>query len=102
MGRDCKSDRHDHGGSKLRSFPDSIRDLLCLLANDDDNKVTVVIDACEDCILENVEIVSVIGELAVFRCHDKFKFVRICCICEVIVDCETILDEVLDSHNCRR
>ena len=77
----------DTNDSNLKNFPDNIRDLLCLLANDDDTRVTVVIDACEDCILENVEIVSVIGELAVFRCHDKFKFVNICCICEVIVDC---------------
>lgn len=101
MSRDCKCDRHrdDH---RSGSFPDSIRDLLCLLADDDENRVTVVIDACEDCILENVEIVSVIGDLAVFRCHDKFKFVKICCICEVIVDCETILEEVLETHTCHR
>lgn len=100
MGRECKHDRH-RDDFKLRNFPDSIRDLLCLLAKDDDNRVTIVLDAGDDCILENVEIVSVIGDLAVFRCHDKFKFVDIHCICEVIVDCETILDEILDVHECR-
>jgi hypothetical protein len=100
MGRERECERHEH--SRLRDFPDNIKDLLCLLANDDENKVTVIIDACEDCILEDVEIVAVIGDLAVFRCHDKFKFVDIHCICEVIVDCDTILDEVLDTHNCHR
>jgi hypothetical protein len=103
MSRECECERHGerhHERKGLRNFPDNIKDLLCLLANDDENRVTIVIDACEDCIIENVEIVAVIGELAVFRCHDKFKFIDICCICEVIVDCDTILDEVLDVHNC--
>lgn len=98
MSRDCKCERHREEHHSIKNFPDNIRDLLKLLADDDENRVTIVIDACEDCILENVEIVAVIGDLAVFRCHDKFKFVDICCICEVIVDCETILDEILESH----
>jgi len=97
MSRECNHERHREEPRFLH-FPDNIKDLLCLLAKDDDNRVTIVIDACEDCILENAEIVSVMGDLAIFRCHDKFKFIKICCICEVIVDCETILDEVLDTH----
>ena len=49
--------------------------------------------------VERGEVVAVIGNLAVFRCHDKFKFVDIHCICEVIVDCETILSELLESKS---
>jgi hypothetical protein len=100
MSRDCKPERERHEGRRIRNFPDNIKDLLCLLAKDDDNRVTVVTNSCEDCILENVEVVTVIGDLAIFRCHDKFKFVKLCCICTVIADCDTILEEILDLHNC--
>ncbi|MFZ5352729.1 MAG: hypothetical protein ACOZCL_08395 [Bacillota bacterium] len=95
MGKDCRRERD----FKIRNFPDNIKDLLCMLAKEDDVRVTIVLDTCEDCILENVEIVAVIGHLAVFRCHDKFKFVDIRCICEVIVDCDVILDEILDNSS---
>lgn len=92
MGKDCKDFR-------VKNFPDDIKELLCLLSKDDNNRVTIVLDTCEDCILEDVCLVAVIGDLAVFRYHDKFKFVKIHCICAVIVDCEVILDELLDSNN---
>lgn len=96
MGKDCKCREKDY---RMRHFPDNIRDLLCLLVDDDDNRVTIVLNTCEDCVQENVEVVAVIGSLAVFRCHDKFKFVNICCICEVIVDCDVILTELLESKS---
>jgi hypothetical protein len=99
MGKDCRRDKD----FRIRHFPDNIKDLLCLLVDDDNNRVTVILNTCDDCVQENVEVVSVIGNLAVFRCHDKFKFVDICCICEVIVDCETILNELLEAKNdCHR
>lgn len=98
MGKECKRDRD----FKVRHFPDNIRDLLCLLVDGDNNTATIILNTCDDCVQENVEIVSVIGDLAIFRCHDKFKFVDIRCICEVIVDCETILGELLEANNeCR-
>lgn len=90
----------------VRRFPCNVRDLLCLLAKDDDNKVTVVTRTCGECAQEHVIVVAVIGDLAVFRCHDNFKFVAIECICEIIVECSTILDELLEAnsdcgHRCR-
>lgn len=98
MGKECKKDK----GFRMRHFPDNIKDLLCLLVDENDNRATIILNTCDDCVQENVEVVSVIGDLAIFRCHDKFKFVDIHCICEVIVDCETILNELLESNNeCR-
>ncbi|SHI59621.1 hypothetical protein [Lutispora thermophila] len=97
MGKDyCKKECREF---KIKNFPDNIRELLCMLAKDENNRVTIILDTCEDCILEDVCLVAVIGDLAVFRYHDKFKFVDVHCICTVIVDCETILDEVLESSN---
>lgn len=99
MSKECRKEKD----FRMKHFPDNIRDLLCLLADNDDNRATIILNTCDDCVQENVEVVSVIGHLAVFRCHDKFKFVDICCICEVIVDCETILNELLESKNdCKR
>lgn len=98
MGKECRKDKD----FRIRHFPDNIRDLLCLLVDDENNRATIILNTCDDCVQENVEVVSVIGNLAVFRCHDKFKFVDIHCICEVIVDCETILNELLEGKNdCR-
>jgi hypothetical protein len=98
MGKECRKDKD----FRIKHFPDNIRDLLCLLVDDENNRVTIILNTCDDCVQENVEVVSVIGTLAVFRCHDKFKFVDIHCICEVIVDCETILSELLEGSNkCR-
>lgn len=95
MGKDCRREKD----FRIKNFPDNKRELLCMLAKEDENRVTVVLNTCEDCIIENVEIVAVIGQLAVFRCHDKFKFVDICCICEIIVDCDVILSEILDNSS---
>lgn len=97
MGKDCY--KKECKEFRIKNFPDDIRELLCLLAKNDNNRVTIILNTCEDCILEDICLVAVIGDLAVFRCHDKFKFVKICCICTVIVDCETILDELLESSN---
>ncbi len=98
MGKDCRRDKD----LRMKHFPDTVKDLLCLLASNDDSRATIILNTCDDCVQENVEVVSVIGDLAIFRCHDKFKFVDIRCICEVIVDCDTILSELLESKNeCR-
>ncbi|HCJ58991.1 hypothetical protein SDC9_170770 [bioreactor metagenome] len=106
MGKDCCKkeckdyDRRECKEFRVKNFPDSIRELLCLLAKDDENRVTAILkNTCEDCILEDACLVAVIGDLAVFRYHDKFKFVDMDCICSIIVDCETILDELLESSN---
>ncbi|MDD3705499.1 MAG: hypothetical protein PHC45_05500 [Clostridiaceae bacterium] len=95
MGKECRRDKD----LRIRHFPDNIRDLLCLLADNEDNRATIILNTCDDCVQENVEVVAVIGNLAVLRCHDKFKFVDIHCICEIIVDCETILSELLESKS---
>ena len=99
MGKDYCKKEHCKKDFKVRNFPDNIRELLCLLAKNDNNRVTLILNTCEDCILEDVCLVGVIGCLAVFRYHDKFKFVKIDCICTVIVDCEVILDELIESNS---
>lgn len=99
MGKDCCKKDSCKRDFRVKNFPDNIRELLCLLAKNDNNRVTLILNTCEDCILEDICLVGVIGCLAVFRCHDKFKFVKIDCICSVIVDCEVILDELLESSS---
>lgn len=86
-------------------FPNSIRDLLILLAEEDDeNLVTIIIDGGfgEESILEDIRIIAVLDNTLVAQCDDLFRFIDICCICQVIVDCETILEELLERHSIGR
>lgn len=86
-------------------FPNSIRDLLILLAEEDsENLVTVIIDGGfgEESILEDIRIIAVLDNTLVAQCDDLFRFIDICCICQVIVDCQTILEEILERHSLGR
>lgn len=82
----------------LRSFkliPGSIRELLKKLIN---KKVIIVLDA--NIGPELVEIENVIGNLLVAEFQNKFKFVDIRCICEVIVGREELLEALLGKCCC--
>ena len=83
------------------ALPANIRELLCLLAEDDcdENSATLVLDTCCECecVLEDVEIVAVFDDTVIVRCNDEFSYINICCICVVKVDCDDILDELLES-----
>lgn len=82
------------------SLPSNIRQLLCLLSKDDcDTTATLVLHTCccEECVLEDVKIVAVFDDTVVIRCDCKFSYINICCICEVKIDCDDILDELLES-----
>lgn len=95
----------DRGNLRRGFFPKSIRDLLILLAEeDDDNRVTIIIGGGfgEESILEDVRIIAVLDNTLVANCHDMFRFIDICCICQVIVDCHTILGELFEMHNVNR
>jgi hypothetical protein len=87
-------------------FPTDIKSLLILIAEDDDpdNRVDIVLDACEHhCFLEDVRPIAVMDNTVVVKdgdgCESKFRYICISCICEVIVDCDTILDELLEEHS---
>ncbi len=85
---------------KVENFPDNIRDLLLLLTKNSGSKVTLILNTYEDCIVENVSLYGVLGSLVLIKCNDKFKFIKIDCICSVIVNCEIILNELLESSTC--
>lgn len=82
------------------SLPSSIKELLCFLAEDHcETSVTLILKTCccNECVLEDVQIVSVLDNTVIARCHCKFMYINICCICEVKVHCDDILDELLET-----
>lgn len=102
----CEENKHCNNKRINCTLPSNIRELLCLLVEDDcdDNRATLVLDTCceHECVLEDVEIVAVFDDTVIVRCDDEFSYINICCICEVKVDCDDILDELLEScsKNC--
>lgn len=85
-----------------RNSPCSIRELLKLLAdNDEDVRVTLILESGEK---ECVEIESVSGNLLVATVNeDDFKFIDIDCICAVIVEARDILESIFkDKNRCSR
>jgi hypothetical protein len=86
-------------------FPTNIKSLLILIAEDDDedNRATLVLDACSNhCFIEDARVIAVMDNTVVIKDCDKFRYVCIDCICEVIVDCATILDELFEEHSYNR
>ena len=81
----------------VENFPNNVSDLLHLLAKIKCKKVTLILNTYEDCILEDVTLVNIIGSLVLIRYNEKFKFIRVDCICSVIIDCDIILGEFLDA-----
>ena len=83
-------------------FPTDIKSLLILLAEDDcdNNRASIVLDACSQyCFIENARVIAVLDNTVVIKDCDKFRFIDICCICEVIVDCDVILSELFDQKS---
>lgn len=83
------------------NFPTDIKKLLILMAEDEcDNRVDIVLDACPShCFLEDAVIIAVMDNTVVVRDCESFRYICIDCICEVIVDCDTILEELFESHS---
>ena len=117
----CGSDKHDNidscDNSKKKQygkggfmFPTNIKSLLILIAEHDDdenNKASLVLDACSNhCFIEDARIIAVMDNTVVIKegngCEGKFKFVCIGCICEVIVDCDVIMDELFEQNSYNR
>jgi len=83
-------------------FPSNIRELLILIAegDDDDNRADIILDACSGhCFIEDARVIAVLDDTVVIKDGHNFRFVSIHCICEVIVDCETILEELFEEHS---
>ncbi len=86
------------GGDESRKsavIPGSIRELLKKLI---ERKVTIVLDANVG--PECIEIENVVGNILVAEFGDKFKFVDIDCICEVIVGRDELLEALLGKKCC--
>ena len=86
-------------------FPTDIKRLLILIAEDDDdeNRVDIVLDACSNqCFIEDARVIAVMDNTVVVRDENKFRFICLSCICEVIVDCDTILEELFEEHSYNR
>ena len=86
-------------------FPINIKSLLMLVAEDDDdeNRVDIILDACPNhCFIEDARVVAVMDNTVVIKDDYGFKFVCISCICEVIVTCDTLLNELFDEYSIRR
>ena len=116
----CSSDNHEiiDPSNNLRNrqngrgrfmFPTDIRALLILIAEDDDenSRASLVLDACPNhCFIEDARIIAVTDNTVIIKegngCESKFRFVCIGCICEVIVDCEAILNELFEQHSLNR
>ena len=83
-------------------FPTDIKSLLILIAENDseENRVDIVLDACsEHCFIEDARVVAVMDNTVIVKDDGKFRFICINCICEVIVNCDTILQELFEEHS---
>jgi len=96
--------RNRNSGRGRFFFPTDIKKLLILIAEDDDNnRADIVLDACaNNCFIEDARGIAVMDNTVIIKDCDKFRFVDICCICEVIVDCDKILDELFEQHSFNR
>jgi hypothetical protein len=89
-------------------FPTDIKKLLILVAEDEgDNRVDIILDACSNhCLIEDARVIAVTDNTVIIKegngCDSKFRYVCIGCICEVIVDCDTILQELFEEHSYNR
>lgn len=105
----CDNSRKRQYGKGRYTFPTDIKSLLILIAEDDDenNRASLVLDACSNhCFIEDARVIAVMDNTVVIKegngCEGKFRFVSISCICEVIVDCDVILDELFEQHSYNR
>ena len=96
--------RKQYGRGKFL-FPTDIKSLLILIAEDDceRNRASLVLDSCsEHCFIEDARVIAVMDNTVVIRDCDKFRYVSISCICEVIVECNVILQELFEEHSYNR
>ena len=106
----CEDSRSRQSGSRQSGrsrflFPTDIKSLLILIAEDDDpeNRATIILDACANhCFIEDARVIAVMDNTVVIRDCDKFRYVCIGCICEVIVDCDVLLSELFEEHSINR
>ncbi len=85
--------------SFCRNTPSSIRELLKLLADvDEDVEVKLILKSGEK---ECVTVQAVSGNLLVATIYEEdVKFIDIDCICAVIVDCKDVLESLFRSKRC--
>ncbi|MBC8062889.1 MAG: hypothetical protein H7Y18_19845 [Clostridiaceae bacterium] len=101
----CKTSRNISIDRRRSLFPTSIKSLLILIAEDDDdeNRVDIVLDACSNhCFIEDARVIAVMDNTVVIKDDFNYRFVCISCICEVIVDCDTILEELFEENSFNR
>ena len=98
------SNRYHSGALGKFDFPTDIKKLLILIAEDeDDNRVDIILDACaKHCLIEDARVIAVMDNTVVIKECDSFRYVCIGCICEVIVDCDTIMEELFEEHSFNR
>ena len=110
-GCSCGSDIHESidpcDNSRRRSrFPMDIRSLLIALSeneDDDARRATLILDACANhCLIEDARIIAVMDNTVVVRECDKFRFVCIGCICEVVVNCEALVEGIFEEREINR
>ena len=99
-----KSKEFGRGGSAI--FPMDIKGLLISLSeneDDDARRATLILDACANhCLIEDVEIIAVMCNTVVVRDCEKFRFVCIGCICEVVVECQALVEGIFDGRSFNR
>ena len=86
-------------------FTIDIKRLLIALAEDEDdeNRVDIVLNACPSyCFIEDAEVIAVMDNTVVIREDNGFRFICISCICEVIAECDTIIDSLFDQDSFNR
>jgi hypothetical protein len=84
-------DNEGREGMCAKFFPDDIKDLLKRLACE------CVIITFENGTREKVKIECVSGDLLVVKEQNMFRFINIECICSVLVNCDTILENLLGT-----
>ena len=83
-----------------------IRSLLIALSeneDDDARRATLILDACANhCLIEDAEIIAVMNNTVVVREDGRFRFVCIGCICEVVVNCEALVEGIFEEREINR
>ena len=106
----CGSDNNEisrpcNNSRRRNIFPTDIKGLLIILADNDDdrNRATLILDSCPNhCLIEDARIIAVMDNTVVVKDCDKFRYVCIGCICEVVVECQALVEGIFDDRNINR
>ena len=113
----CGSDNHDvcdpsdnlgsrKPGRGRAIFPVDIKSLLILISeneDDDARRATIILDACPNhCLIEDATIIAVTDNTVVVREDGCFRFICIGCICEVVTNCETLVEGIFEGREINR